>query len=86
MRIRGESIKYGTYNKKANLRLERNLMQEIEQLEKGKKLADLELLEEKNQELLEFRQAKIQGHVVRSRLQWVLKEKDRLDFLCFGEQ
>ena len=52
VRIRGESIKYGTYKKKVNLMLERNLMQEIEQLEKGEKLADLELLEEKKPRII----------------------------------
>ena len=82
MRIRGESIRYGTYKKKVNLKLESNLMLEIEQLEKGEKLTDLDLLEEKKQELLEFRQAKMQGHMVRSRLQWVSAGERPSTYFC----
>ena len=71
LRIRGESIKYGAFKKKFNSNFEKLLLLEIEKLELGESTTDLELLELKKQELLEFRQEEMQGHMIRSRTQWV---------------
>ena len=71
LRIRGESIKYSAQNKKAGSKLENDLIAEIGKLELGEIAPNLDLLELKKQELDEIRRKTMQGHMVRSRMQWV---------------
>ena len=63
---------------------EKLLLLEIEKL--GESTTDLELLELKKQELLEFRQEEMQGHMIRSRTQWVTEGEKPSKYFCALEK
>ena len=86
LRIWGESIKYGAYKKRSNINFEKSLASEIEKLESGNSDTDFELLELKRQELIEYRQKAMQGHLIRSRSQWVAEGEKPSKYFCALEQ
>ena len=75
--IRGETVKYATYLKKQNNQQEIKLIEDIKNLEKlsdNQRLSSL--LEDKKIELENLRKEKVNGHITRSRIQW-LSEGER---------
>ena len=63
---------------------QKQLEREIEQLETVTKDNDLDLekLESKKKELVEFRQKEMQGHLIRSRTQWVIEGEKPTKYFC----
>ena len=82
LRIRGESIKYGAFKKRSNSNFEKLLLSEIEKLESGNNTTDIEMLELKRQELVEYRQQEMKGHMIRSRTQWVTEGEKPSQYFC----
>ena len=84
LRIRGEAIKYGSMKKRLSNQQQKQLEREIEQLETVTKDNDLDLekLESKKKELVEFRQKEMQGHLIRSRTQWVIEGEKPTKYFC----
>ena len=69
--IHGETIKYATSVKQKNCQKEKNLINEIESLEKNIKNLDSPNLAEKKKELEALRKQKINGIMIRSRPHWL---------------
>ena len=71
LRIRGETIKYASYKKKNNKKVEKDLLSEIESLEKNLSNSNQEIYEEKKNELQSIRDKTLKGNYIRSRVQWL---------------
>ena len=73
LRIRGETIKFATAQKKNFSKIENQLISDIETLEAQEPncTANSTLLLDKKAELESIRSKKLKGHIVRSRLQWL---------------
>ena len=71
MRIRGKTIKFGSYLKKQQNTMESNLIKDINELENMPNLDNSQLLEDKKTELENLRKEKLKGSLVRSRMQWL---------------
>ena len=83
LRIRGETVKFSSYNKKRNLKREICLIREIENLEKSPDLlACADIFLDKQQELEELRADKIKGHMVRSRVEWLAQGEKPSSYFC----
>ena len=78
LRLRGESIKFATFQKKLQNLKEKELISDIEYLESNETLIESNstLLSDKKAELEDIRKIKLEGECVRSRLQW-LKEGEK---------
>ena len=70
LQIRGETIKFAANKKKNQNIAEKRLMTEIAQLE-GCDTIDINLIESKNIQLQNIRDERLQGDLVRSRIQWL---------------
>ena len=83
LKIREESIRFSSMLKKTRNKTEAKLIKEIDYLEKLE-LNDrkLNLLENKKQELETIRQDILQGHLVRSRINWLNESEKPSKFLC----
>ena len=86
MRIRGETIKFASFKKKMDLNIENQLKSEIKKFEENKDTAEHVLLEGKKCELEKLRESLIQGHVVRSRAQWLSEGEKPSKFFCSLEK
>ena len=64
------------------MRLKRNLISDIEKLETGQTVPHLNILEQKKQELMDYRQIEMQGHVVRLRMQWIAEGDKPSRYFC----
>ena len=83
MEIRGKSIAYSSYKKKESEKIEKTLMEEIENLEKQLSInGNLELLEQKKGELESIRKHKIDGMIMRSKTQWSLEGERNTKYFC----
>ena len=84
LRIRGETIKFASSQKKKLSKLESSLISDIEALESSVTLqaSHLSLLEDKKMELQQIRKVKMKGQTVRSRLQWLQEGEKPSKFLC----
>ena len=84
LRIRGESIKFATHEKQKRSKLESNLINDIKILESSETLhaSNMDLLEDKKQELENIRKVKMKGKSVRSRLQWLQEGEKPSKFFC----
>ena len=82
LRIRGEAIKYGAIKKKMKNKRQEQLEKEIEQLELSNSISELQKLEQKKAELVEYRQKEMQGYLVRSRSQSVTEGERPTKFFC----
>ena len=73
LEIRGKTIAYASYKKKQNEKEEKELQLNISQMENKANLTQeqIENLEYKKILLQEYREKKIRGMIVRSRLQWL---------------
>ena len=78
LRLRGESIKFATFQKKLQNLKEKELINDIEYLESNETLigSNSTLLSDKKAELEDIRKIKLEGEHVRARLQW-LKEGEK---------
>ena len=70
LKIRGETIKFSPIQKKSQLREEKHLITDIEQLESTGSVS-LQLLLDKKAMLETIREERIQGQMIRSRIQWL---------------
>ena len=81
--IRGETIKYATHKKRKSRELEKKLLSEIAWLEENKPVEKLDTIETKKTELENLRYIVMQGHQIRSRVEWVSEgEKPSKYFLA----
>ena len=83
LRLRGESIKFATFQKKLQNLKEKELISDIEYLESNETLIESNstLLSDKKAELEDIRKIKLEGERVRSRLQWLKEGKKASKFL-----
>ena len=84
LRIRGETIKFATFEKEKHVHLENTLIKDIETLEASEQLqsSNTELLHDKRQELMALRKVKLKGNSVRSRQQWLQEGEKLSKFFC----
>ena len=77
LRVRGETIKFASHLKNVNTKIEKKLIKEIENIESQENTnLSSEILNCRKQQLEKIREEKIQGQIVRSRMQW-LSEGER---------
>ena len=70
--IRGKTISYASFRKKERNRLEQILSEDITKLEQSVQTNEtIELIEKKKTDLRIFRQEKIRGQYIRSKMQWI---------------
>ncbi|MCU7800901.1 MAG: hypothetical protein KZQ70_12335, partial [gamma proteobacterium symbiont of Lucinoma myriamae] len=81
MEIRGKSISYSSYLKKREDKTEKNLLQDIENIEKELQ-TNHELLDLKKKELSDIRRKKMEGVKVRSRAKWVDEGEKVTNYFC----
>ena len=81
LRIRGESIKFASLQKKILDSQERILKEDIEILE-NTSLQNLQILDDKKQELEQLREHKLRGHLIRSRLKWLEDGEKPTKYFC----
>ena len=70
LQIRGETIKFSSILKKRQLFEEKQLLRDIEHLERTESL-NINLLSDKRAALETIREERIQGQMIRSRIQWL---------------
>ena len=82
MEIRGKTISYSSYKKKSQDKKEVLLMQEIKLLEENFDPTKETKLKEKQKELIDIRQKKLEGVKVRSRARWVEDGEKVSKYFC----
>ena len=82
MEIRGKTIAYSSFKKKQQDNREKQLISDIENLEKENNLESHNILQEKKAELLEIRKKKIEGLFVRSRAKWIDQGEKTTKYFC----
>ena len=84
LEIRGRTVSYACHKKKENRRVEDRLVAEITILDKkeNKTDDDFENLKTKNLELEQLRNLKIQGMMIRSRIQWIQQGEKPSKYFC----
>ena len=86
-KIRAKTIQFATEVKKRKDSIEQNLINEIDKAEKAESSAQsLEHIESLKNELEILREAKLKGHMIRSRLQWLHSGEKPSRFFCSLEQ
>ena len=88
LRVRGETIKFSSILKKKVDQNERDLIRDIEVLEGIENLSPhkSQILDDKKQELEGIRELKMQGHVVRSRVNWLHEGEKASKYFCALEK
>ena len=86
LRIRGESIKFASFQKRQTCELENKLVNEIAFLEANQYPQDSDTLEDKKKELEKIRDIAIQGTVIRSRAQWLNEGERPSKYFCSLEK
>ena len=81
LRIRGETIKFATHLKRKQNQEENLLRAEIDNLESSPAVY-LVLLERKKAELENIRKGKINGQIIRARIQWLNEAEKPSTFFC----
>ena len=81
MEIMGVSISYSSYVKRERNRQKNSLLKDLEDLESQEPL-DLEMIEVKIESLEHLGKKKLQGHVIRSRGQWVEEGGKPTKYFC----
>ena len=82
MQIRGKAISYSSYKKKTIDNNEKQSITEIKELEKSLDDQNITELENKKSELQEIREVKLQGKIIRSRAEWILKGEKPTKYFC----
>ena len=86
LRLRGETIKYSTTQKKLNISKENSLMKQIEDLErKNDQNLDFEI-DSKKRELEKLREEKMNGIRIRSRVKWLKEGEKPTKYFCNMEK
>ena len=83
MKIRGKTIAYATMKKKLKEEKEKQLIKDIENIERHQKSEiDLTELENKNAELKEIRQQKMEGILLRCKSRWITDGEKISKYFC----
>ena len=84
MEIRGKTISYSTHKKKEEEKEEKSLIKEIKELEANNNLdqSRIPLLENKRERLKELRNKKLNGMIVRSRINWIQHGEKPSHYFC----
>ena len=85
LRIRGETIKFASFQKRKKSEQENRLVKEIANLESKLGHDNLVIMEEKKVELEKLRERSIQGNIIRSRPQWLI-EGEKPKYFCSLEK
>ena len=85
LRIRGETIKFASIQKRKKSEQENRLVKEIANLE-SKLGHNLLIVEEKKVELEKLRERSIQGNIIRSRAQWLNEGEKPSKYFCSLEK
>ena len=82
LRIRGETIKFASHEKQKNNMAEKQLINDIETLEKSETIHNPQLIMDKKVELEALRQQKIKGQMVRARVNWLKEGEKPTKYFC----
>ena len=83
LRIRGETIKFSSEIKKNSIKREKTLISDIKLIEENETLMQItDLLDDKKAELQEIRNTQLQGHIIRSRIQWLSEGEKPSKWFC----
>ena len=84
LEIRGKTISYSTYIKRKNEKEEHRLVQEIEILESDPNIDNekMLILEQNKLKLQEYREIKLRGMIVRSRINWLDQGEKPSKYFC----
>ena len=84
LRIRGETVKFVSREKKKTSKIENKLIDEIETLESQESMETVNssLLQDKKSELETIRAKKIEGQIIRSRMQWLQDGEKPTKYFC----
>ena len=85
MEIRGKTISYSSFKKKTEMREENNLISEIQDLEDRFDQLDaiqVQSLENKKEQLINLRNNKLQGMIIRSRIKWINEGEKPTSYFC----
>ena len=86
LRIRGETIKFASFQKKKKNEQENNLVKEIADLEYNPCPNNLTILEDKKQKLENIREQTTQGIIIQSRAQWLNEGEKPSKYFCSLEK
>ena len=81
LRIRGETIKFSSFLRKKDRQIEKSLINDINHLE-NTEIANFQLLSDKKAALESIREERIQGQMIRSRIQWLSEGEKPSKFFC----
>lgn len=82
MELRGQSISYASYKNKQKNNREKQLIQEIGEMEGCINESNMEKLETLKTELFEIRQEKLKGHIIRYKSEYIDKGEKPIKFFC----
>ena len=83
MEIRTVTMSYAKKIKKRNDEREDRLIKDIQYLEKAQYIWDTtDILQDKKIELQNHREQKLKGHMIRSRVQWIIEGEKPTNFFC----
>lgn len=82
MEIRGRCISYSAFKKKEANKIESKLLEQINILENEDDQDNLNKLEDLKQQLSNFRQKKIEGSIIRSRVKWIIDGEKNSKYFC----
>ena len=87
LRIRGETIKYSSKQKRLKDNQENRLLSEIQSLEQAEDIPENQnTIRIKQQELLNIRENRMKGHFIRSRVQWLQMGEKPSKYFCSLEK
>lgn len=86
MEIRGKSISYASFKNKTRDSREKYLIKTIADLENNENEDNFELLENLKNELINIRQEKLKGHMIRSRAQYIDQGERPTKYFCALEK
>lgn len=81
LEIRGQTISYATFKKRQESDQQKALETEVQQLENADNI-NVDLLEEKKQELQQLRNKKLNGKLIRSRAKWIQEGEKPTQYFC----
>ena len=82
MELRGQSISYASYENKQKHNREKELINNIGEIEGCINTNNMEQLETMKTELFELRQEKLKGHIIRSKSEYIDKGEKPTKFFC----
>ena len=82
MELRGQSISYASYKNKQKHNREKELINNIGEIEGCINANNMEQLETMKTELFELRQEKLKGHIIRSKSEYIDKGEKPTKFFC----